>query len=287
MAWAEGKTEVDVRPAQPFYVAIYLNRLLFVKGKKGSISTAFYGIRWAHHMVGLDSPTDNPLVQLTYEGCLRTCGGSKQKKDALPTATLKNLVDLFKRKTCTLMDRRFLTVCLLGFSGFFRIKELLTVQLKHLIFGNDHLTVYLGQSKTDQHRNGETVYIAKTGTAYCPVTYTTHFLKAAGLSLTLHPDSYVIPRLFKTKKGHTACKLRGISYTTIRENFLENIKQLEDHKKYGLHSLRSGGASAAAQNGISDRLISKQGRWSSEKARDGYIEDSKQTRLSVSRALGL
>ena len=50
-------------------------------------------------------------------------------------------------------------------------------------------------------------------------------------------------------------------------------------EKFGLHSLRSGGASAADNNGISDRLMSKQGR-SSEKARSGYIKDSAVKRLT-------
>ena len=58
-------------------------------------------------------------------------------------------------------------------------------------------------------------------------------------------------------------------------------------ENFGLHSLRSGGASAAANNSISDRLISKQGRWSSEKARNGYIKDSVVKRLTVSNTLEL
>ena len=58
-------------------------------------------------------------------------------------------------------------------------------------------------------------------------------------------------------------------------------------ESFGLHSLRSGGASAAANSGISDRLISKQGRWSSEKARNGYIKDIVVKRLIVSNTLGL
>ena len=73
----------------------------------------------------------------------------------------------------------------------------------------------------------------------------------------------------------------------IREFFMDNIKVLDAHTNYGLHSLRSGGASAAAQHGVSDRLISKQGRWASESARNGYIKDSLESRLSVTRALGL
>ena len=43
-----------------------------------------------------------------------------------------------------------------------------------------------------------------------------------------------------------------------------------------------GGASTATQDGISDRLISQQVRWSSETVRNGYIQDSTTTRLSLS-----
>ena len=58
--WSGAKDEVETRPAEPFYVAIYLNHLFFLNGNKGSVNAAFYGIRWGHHIVGLDSPTDNP-----------------------------------------------------------------------------------------------------------------------------------------------------------------------------------------------------------------------------------
>jgi hypothetical protein len=49
-----------------------------------------------------------------------------------------------------------------------------------------------------------------------------------------------------------------------------------DIKKFGLHSLRSGGATTCANLGISDRLFKKHGRWSSETAKDGYVKDSLQ-----------
>ena len=51
------------------------------------------------------------------------------------------------------------------------------------------------------------------------------------------------------------------------------------------HSLRSGGATAAANAGIPDRLFKRHGRWSSDSARVGYVKDS--SRLSVSKALGV
>ena len=268
-------------------MAIYLNHLLFVNEKKGCITTAFYGIRWAHHTVGLDSPTDNPMGQLAYEGCIRSCRGVTQKKDALPVAALKKFVDIFRLHGFNLSNQRFLLVCLIGFCGFLRIDELLQVQLKHLTLTKYHLRIFLSQAKTDQHRDGEMVYVARTGTLYCPVSFTENFLTDAQLNCREHPECFLIPRLHKTKKGHNASKTRGISYTRIREIFMENIALLGSCNNYGLHSLRSRGASAAAAGGVSDRLISKQGRWASENARNGYIQNSTETRLSVTRALGL
>ena len=42
----------------------------------------------------------------------------------------------------------------------------------------------------------------------------------------------------------------------------------------GLHSLRSGGATAEAEAGVEDRLLENHGRWKSEKTNDGYVRES-------------
>jgi hypothetical protein len=39
-----------------------------------------------------------------------------------------------------------------------------------------------------------------------------------------------------------------------------------EKSKFGLHSLRSGGATAAAAAGINDRVFKKHGRWASDTA---------------------
>ena len=57
--------------------------------------------------------------------------------------------------------------------------------------------------------------------------------------------------------------------------------------KFGIHSLRAGGASAAANADVPDRLFKRHGRWRSENAKDGYIEDSLEKRLLVTQCLGL
>ena len=74
----------------------------------------------------------------------------------------------------------------------------------------------------------------------------------------------------------------------MRELILQNLAALGlDPKQFGLHSLRSGGASAAANAGVPDRLFKRHGRWRSENAKDGYVKDSMESRLSVSRDIGL
>ena len=65
--------------------------------------------------------------------------------------------------------------------------------------------------------------------------------------------------MFKIKSGHKISKTKGISCSRIREIFKGYISQITTTpKNFGLHSLRLGGASAAANNGNSDRLRSKE-----------------------------
>ena len=60
-----------------------------------------------------------------------------------------------------------------------------------------------------------------------------------------------------------------------------------DKSKFGLHSLRSGGASVAANKGIADRLFKRHGRWRSDNAKDGYVKDDVEQLLQVSKNLGI
>ena len=73
-----------------------------------------------------------------------------------------------------------------------------------------------------------------------------------------------------------------------RELFLAMIKSIGlAPKEFGLHSLRSGGATAAVNAGVPDRLFKRHGRWKSELAKDGYVKDLLSSRLLVSKSLGV
>ena len=56
---------------------------------------------------------------------------------------------------------------------------------------------------------------------------------------------------------------------------LEAFKDIvPDISAIGTYSLRSGGATAAANAGEPDRLFKRHGRWASESAKDRYVQDS-------------
>ena len=69
--WAQSKQEVTVLPADAFYVAIFLNHLVVANGTVGAIRDAVYGINWAHHAAGYNSPTEDPFVELVQKGAER------------------------------------------------------------------------------------------------------------------------------------------------------------------------------------------------------------------------
>ena len=114
------------------------------------------------------------------------------------------------------------------------------------------------------------------------------FLNNAGLDLGRNKDAFLIPTLHKTKKGRKTSNTRGISYSRAYKIFHEHLHLCQiDSASYGLLSYRVAGATIASNNGISELLISKHGRWSSETSRNSYIKDNEEKRLKVCLSLEL
>ena len=78
--------------------------------------------------MGFNCPTDNPFVQLAFEGYQRLCETETTKKEPITSDTIKTLVTKYGGKNSTIPDLIFLLTCLLGFAGFLCIHELLDVK---------------------------------------------------------------------------------------------------------------------------------------------------------------
>ena len=126
--------------------------------------------------------------------------------------------------------------------------------------------------------------VARSGTPTCPVTMLERYFKEAVLIQS--SNALIFRGIVKTKTGEWLRKTGGISYSRARELMLHRLTKLGfDAKAFGMHSFRAGGATAAANAGVPDRLFKRHGRWQSEAAKDGYVKDSEQSRLSVSQSL--
>ena len=257
--------------------------------KVGSLDSAASGIRYGHVVAGFPNPMEHPFVKTAVEGAKRIVGKNtvKRQKEPVTSDMIKSIVDTYE-ESGNLIHHRFVIACLLGFSGFLRISELLEIHVGDIDFEDDCMRILIPKSKNDQVREGHILYISRTGTHYCTVTRLERYLQKC--RLTNNASAFIICRLAKTKMGHNAIGHRPISYTTMYDDFHKFIVPFCNSTRtldYGLHSLRSGGASEAINGGISERLVGKHGRWKSGYSRDRYLKDDKKSRLSVTKAINL
>ena len=269
-------------------MALYLSYLLQKANTPSPVEEAVNALSWAHNLACVEDPTGHPLVKQVLEGAKRMLSHRVNKKEPITPEILRSLVDRYATEQATLADIRTLTICLLGFAGFFRYSELAKIKECDLQFFEDHLEIFIESSKTDQYRDGAIVVIARTGTNYCPVAMLERYMCLANISVANLSDNYLFRRLISTKNGQKLRDSANLSYTRARELVLEMLESIGlDRKQFSLHSLRSGGASAAANAGVPDRHFKRHGRWRSESAKDGYVQDRIEERLSVSKKLGL
>ncbi|XP_033725911.1 uncharacterized protein LOC117315697 [Pecten maximus] len=171
--------------------------------------------------------------------------------------------------------------------GFLRSAEVLNLMRCDIQLSSTHTELFIEQSKTDIYRDGSWVLIARTDNKLCPVRNLKIYLQLAEISDS--SSEYIFRNVTKCKDRYTLRKCnKPMIYSRLRESFLHHFSSVvPDISKYGLHSFRAGGATAAANGGVVDRLFKRHGRWRSETAKDGYVKDSVVERLSVSQNLGL
>lgn len=285
--WAGTKPEIDQElPPKPIHIALYL-LFLSQKAKSASpITEAVSSLSWVNQLAMVEDTTTHPLVCQVIAGTKRTLSHRVTKKEPITPEILNELVEKFAKEDASLSDIRTISICLLGFAGFFRFDEIAKIKGCDVQFFPEHMEIFIEASKTDQFRDGARVVIARTHSPCCPVAMLQRYIMLANIDCK--EDKFLFRGLVATKSGQKLRDSGSISYTRVRELVLEKLAAINlDTKRFGLHSLRSGGASAAANAGVPDRMFKRHGRWCSENAKDGYIKDSLAERLQVSSNLGL
>ena len=151
------------------------------------------------------------------------------------------------------------------------------------------MKIFIEQSKTDVYRKGQWVYVSKLNSPNCPVTIVKRYLRCA--KFCGYSEEYIFRGITRNKNKYKRTLKKSnkpISYSTVRTIVLNAFKSVgADTAQLGTHSLRKGGATAAAKHSIEDRLFKKHGRWRSERSKDKYVTEDLKQKLLVSNNLGL
>ncbi|XP_071171146.1 uncharacterized protein, partial [Mytilus edulis] len=287
--WAilNGIENCDILPAKAFHVAIYLASLTQSSNTASPVVQAFYSLKWIHSLIGsLCSPTDSSLVINVLEGAKRSLATPTNKKEPISVELLHKMYDAMF-SFGNLYNQRIICACFTAFAGFLRVSEMLNIRRSDIVILECYMSILIQHSKTDVYRDGNSVLIARTHSNKCPVKNMELYLQWADISCD--SDEFIFRNLTKCKDAYVLRKENTpLSYSRMRELFIEAFKPfVHNIKRYGLHSLRSGGASVCANLGLPDRLFKRHGRWRSETAKDGYVKDSLEDLLKVSKNLGL
>ena len=272
-------------PAEPIHIVLYLTKLLDAGSSAGVISTAIYSLKWAHSMNGLGDPTENGFIKNLNESAKRLRSTKVVKKDAISTEMLIELCDLFKSNS-DLLTLRDLSMILIGFAGFLRFDELVELRCCDIEFKGNFLSIQIRKSKTDVYRSGNEILISKGRSSACPYTMLQNYMTKACINTSL--EKYLFRPIFRSGKS---CRLldkdKKLSYTRTREVILRKLKLVAPGLNLGVHSLRAGGVTTAANANVNDRCLKRHGRWKVDSSKDGYIQDSVQKRLKITESLHL
>ena len=249
-----------------------------------AVEEAYNSVNWVHDIAGLQSLAGDAIVKSVVEGVRRLFAKPVVKKEPVTVDDLRAIVE--NSDLTDLGDVMTATLCLLCFAAFLRFDELAGLHCSDVIFADGHLKLRIRKSKTDQYRQGDEVVLTESESPTCPVGMLKQYMALGEVDRS--SEAALFHPITRSRSGVTLRRQGSLSYTRARELVKEALKKAgRDPDKYGLHSLRSGGATAAANAGVPDRAFKRHGQWRSENVKDGYVKDTLEYRLNVSKSLGL
>lgn len=216
-----------------------------------------------HQLAGLRDPTKDQRVRDALTGARRRLKSAPtHAKDEL---RLEDLDQMLRRiPTDTHAGRRDRAILLVGIAGTFRRSELVALDVDDVRFEPEGMLLSIGTSKTDQEGQGETLAIAKGDRPeMCAVRALQDWLNGAGIR-----EGAIFRRV--RRGDHVAAdRLTGESVALIVKKHASPVGL--DAAVLAGHSLRSGGITAAAQEGHDEREIARLSRHLNLSVLRGYI----------------
>ena len=287
--WASTYSELQVLPATERTIALYLVHLQKSGASNGTLTQFTASLAWIHKAARLPCPRHSDLIDLTMSGVRLLAAKPANPKEPLTVDILFKLHAhlIGDNMSTSLVHRRTFTFIILAFTGFLRFDEVSNLKRSDFAIYHEHTDLHIGRSKTDQFRNGQCISIAHTSTPLCPFKNYLAYFQHTNL---VHSSNHFIFR--SIVKKNEIYKLseqnKPITYSLAKDCFKLALTAIGvDSNTYGLHSMRSGGCTAAANSGVDPRVFQAHGRWKTTESRNRYILDDLQTKLSVTKGLGI
>lgn len=226
-----------------------------------SVSTYLSGIcqQLEPYFPDVRSARRSPLVERTMKGCLRLRSKATKRKRALTIADLSKVITDLENSS-NHDDLLFMAMLLTGFFALMRLGELTFPNDKNLrnwkkiskrsfvFLTDEQYKFHLPSHKADRFFEGNRIIVKKK--QYCnlnPLAVFQNYLTSRD-------------RLFPVS---SPLWLMANGAVPTRHFFISRLRQYFDHDVAG-QSMRAGGATSLAENGVPPSLIQLIGRWTSD-----------------------
>lgn len=239
-------------PPSPPVIALYLAQLS-TRMRPATIARRMAAIADRSKCVGYGTEALRSFaVQETWKGIRRTLGVAPVVKSPLTAPAIREVA-----RACpdTLLGSRDRVLLLVGYAGGFRRSELAAIELRHLTFALDSVTIpdsvniHIPRSKTDQESEGRTVRLPRIASeATCPVTAIRNWVSSSGLR-----EGFLLRSV--DRHGRVGGGLNPDSIARILKRAAARANLAIDVSEISSHSLRSGLVTEASQQGMSPLAV--------------------------------
>ena len=224
-------------------ISKYLIHLYLINAPYSRMESAFYAIKWKYDCNPnvLVNPCDRRFLHIVLQGLKKLLHKPIVKKEPITPDILKAIADKYGTSV-NLKDSRLCAMLLIAYAGFLRYDELINIRRCDLDIFVSHVSIFISKSKTDIYRDGAWVLIGATNSKTCPVTALRRYLEAAGLNDDTDENFIFRPLNYLKSSDSYIMRDGKLGYTRCLEILREALTVVGlDPKKFGMHSLRSGG----------------------------------------------
>jgi len=258
-AWAKFTTWCDSNNYQPFVpphnsyeflVGLFIASMAKTKQlKPKSLESYLAGLKHFYAERGIAVDTRHTEIRKAMSGIKRELGTKQNRKAPLTTENIKLLIDTIGHLVWPI-EVRDKAMILIGFAGAFRRSELVGIDIEHLSFEQNGVSIFIPKSKTDQQMEGRFIDIPfSPNEQYCPVRALQAWIRCAktekgAIFLQVHKGGKIIRERLGDRSVALMLKRRCKPF-----GFSDDIAG---------HSLRAGHVTASIKNGTPETWIMRQ-----------------------------